>query len=232
MKKRVLLFSCEHAVNTIPAEFQSLFNTHQKLLQTHRGYDLGALEISLHLKEIFNCELIQASTSRLLIDCNRSVRYCFSEITNPLPAAEKAKIMSLYYLPYQRAVEHQIESYIKQYYQVIHCSIHSFTPVLNGIERTAEIGFLYDPRRSNEKIFAHQWCFHLQQEVKEYRIRKNYPYKGTSDGLTTLLRKKFSAEDYIGIEVEANQKLVLESHSLDKVKYYLTNSLTSAITAR
>jgi hypothetical protein len=37
------------------------------------------------------------------------------------------------------------------------------------------------------------------------KVRFNYPYKGTSDGLTTTLRKKFGPQ-YVGIEIEINQK--------------------------
>ena len=39
------------------------------------------------------------------------------------------------------------------------------------------------------------------------KVRFNYPYKGTSDGLTTTLRKKFGPR-YVGIEIEINQKLL------------------------
>ena len=36
----------------------------------------------------------------------------------------------------------------------------------------------------------------------------NYPDQGTSDGFTTALREQFSTEQYSGIEVETNQRLL------------------------
>ncbi|MEO8497655.1 MAG: N-formylglutamate amidohydrolase, partial [Planctomycetota bacterium] len=36
---------------------------------------------------------------------------------------------------------------------------------------------------------------------------RNYPYQGRSDGFTTELRKKFSAADYLGIEIEVRNSL-------------------------
>jgi hypothetical protein len=40
------------------------------------------------------------------------------------------------------------------------------------------------------------------------RVRRNYPYLGTADGLVSFLRKEFSSELYIGIEIELNQKIM------------------------
>ena len=41
------------------------------------------------------------------------------------------------------------------------------------------------------------------------RVRRNYPYRGDADGLTTTLRRRFPWQRYLGIEIEVNQKHVL-----------------------
>jgi hypothetical protein len=41
-----------------------------------------------------------------------------------------------------------------------------------------------------------------------FRIRRNNPYRGASDGLATALRKKFGMRQYAGIEIEINQKIL------------------------
>nr|WP_238143946.1 hypothetical protein [Legionella pneumophila] len=53
MKHIALLISCEHAVNTVPYDYQMLFECHKELLESHRGIDFGALEIaqSIHKKK-------------------------------------------------------------------------------------------------------------------------------------------------------------------------------------
>ena len=38
----LLVLSCEHAHNRVPARYRHLFDA--ELLESHRGYDLGALE--------------------------------------------------------------------------------------------------------------------------------------------------------------------------------------------
>ena len=92
--------------------------------------------------------------------------------------------------------------------RVIHLGIHSFTPILNNVVRNADVGILYDPARPWEAQVATSIIEEIQARAPELRIRRNYPYLGKSDGLTTSLRKKFGPA-YVGIEIEINQKLFL-----------------------
>lgn len=167
MRKPVLVLSCEHAVNTVPNEYTAYFLEHEGLLYTHRGIDFGALDIATHLSDYFNCDLIQAKATRLLIDCNRRLAnpYCFSEITAPLPIETKKQIIRDFYSPFREEVKTLISTYVKCGYQVWHFSVHSFTPVLNGLIRNADIGFLYDPARSNEKVLAKKMAVRIKESV-------------------------------------------------------------------
>jgi predicted N-formylglutamate amidohydrolase len=89
---------------------------------------------------------------------------------------------------------------------VIHISVHTFTPNLNGSERTFGVGMLYDPKRYREKLFCKECKECLEMGSTELSVRMNRPYKGTSDGFTTYLRNQFPEENYLGIELEVNQK--------------------------
>jgi predicted N-formylglutamate amidohydrolase len=89
---------------------------------------------------------------------------------------------------------------------VVHLSIHTFTPVLNGDERSVDIGVLFDPNRKSEYEFCHLFVDCLEQVLPHFKILFNEPYKGTDDGFTTYLRTKFPDEEYLGIEIEVNQK--------------------------
>ena len=88
---------------------------------------------------------------------------------------------------------------------VAHLAVHSFTPILKGRERRVDLGLLYDPRRAPEKALALELRASLQTLAPDLRLRRNYPYRGTSDGLPTWLRRQFKAEDYAGLELELNQ---------------------------
>ncbi|MBA4697152.1 MAG: N-formylglutamate amidohydrolase [Legionella sp.] len=225
--KQILLLTCEHAVNYIPALYKSDFEAYSDLLETHRGIDIGAQAIARHLQRFFQCELVEATVSRLLIDCNRSLTHphCFSEITEPWPHAKKHQLITHYHLPFRENVIHRIQEYIQDGYQIWHLSIHSFTPILKNQIRQADIGFLYDPQRSREKNLAYYWQENLKKAEKTLRIRMNYPYLGKSNGFTTTLRKRFSPTDYLGLEVETNQEHLQNATSIEAIAQGLALSL-------
>jgi predicted N-formylglutamate amidohydrolase len=113
--------------------------------------------------------------------------------------------------------------------------VHSFTPELNGKVRTADVGLLYDPTRDAERELCRRWQKALLTQIaatrgdrtniwSDYRIRRNYPYRGSSDGLTTTLRRVFPALAYIGIELEVNQALLSDRRAEKRVGDLLARS--------
>lgn len=203
-----MLVTCEHGGNDVPAPYRSFFAGQREVLDSHRGHDAGALGLARAIAGEFDADLHYATTTRLLVELNRSVhnhRSIFSEFTRQLPAAEKKRLLDQHYLPYRNGVEARIRE-LTDDGSTLHVSIHTFTPVLVGKTRTADIGLLYDPKRQAEKAFCHRWRRALAAQQAGYRVKMNYPYLGYSDGLTTYLRKIFSAKLYLGIELEVNQK--------------------------
>lgn len=185
-------------------------------MHSHRGYDRGSLRVARELAQLLNAALFVATASRLLVDLNRSVGHprLFSEVTKQLPISIRREILTHYYLPYRNQVEQTIAEAIHKGGQVIHISSHSFTPVLNGEVRHTDIGLLYDPSRPKERDFCCQWQASLKTKAPGLIIRRNYPYAGKADGLTTYLRRQFPAKAYVGIELEINQKHVVTSNRL------------------
>jgi predicted N-formylglutamate amidohydrolase len=211
-KKASLLITCEHGGNRIPPRYRPLFRGHEDLLHTHRGYDAGALAMAKELATTFKAPLFVATTSRLLIDLNRSIGHpkLYSEATRPAPAELRREILEAHYLPYRAEAEAHIAHEVARGRRVIHISSHSFTPMLDGEVRNADIGLLYDPGRSAEAALCRRWQAALQAVAPEVSVRRNYPYTGKSDGFTAYLRRRFRASDYVGIELEINQQRVTE----------------------
>ncbi len=208
-----LIITCEHAFPFIPEEFNILFEDDPTILKTHEAYDPGAFEVFKEIEPIADFSSYQ-QISRLIIETNRSLhhRSLFSRFSEKLPKEIKQKLITNYYQPYREQVEKRIGSFLLQQKKVLHLSIHSFTPVLSGEERNCDIGLLYDPRRSSEKTWARDFKNEFCRNYQDMKVRLNYPYLGKADGFTTYLRKKFP-EDYLGIEIEFNQKLFLSQES-------------------
>jgi hypothetical protein len=99
-----------------------------------------------------------------------------------------------YYQPYRQQAEHLVTQAIARHGRVVHLSCHSFTPELDGKARTADIGLLYDPARPGEVALAACWKAAIEARAPELTVRRNYPYAGKNDGLTTSLRKRLSPE--------------------------------------
>ena len=217
-----LMLTCEHASNRLPAAFKKAVPA--DVLKTHRAYDIGAVQVFRKLvrfaKPEFSCE---GNFSRLFVDLNRSItnKSAFSEYyeafeTHDKAAAEKVKAQATaYWKEYRDNVEKFVQQNIgksnkstaSKGAEIVHLGIHSFTPVLNGKVRNADIGILYDPARPQERAYANVIKAEIKRLYPAMKVRFNYPYKGTSDGLTTTLRKKFGPQ-YVGIEIEINQKLL------------------------
>jgi predicted N-formylglutamate amidohydrolase len=210
MPDTAFLVSCEHAVNHVPTPWKHLFADHEEILASHRAYDPGALKLARLLADTLDAPCFEAEVTRLLIDHNRSPenRFLWSKFSRGLTKAEKNSLIDEYYLPFRNTVGQWIEKQRKNGLTVIHLSIHSFTPVLEGRVRRADIGLLYDPRRVGERYFARSWKKRLLKLAPDLRVRLNYPYRGVSDGHQRTYRLLYGSTDYFALELEINQALV------------------------
>ncbi len=202
-----LFLSCEHGGNRVPENYKFLFVNASQLLETHRGYDKGAIELYNSLKLTGFDFAISNEITRLLVDFNRSLhrRSLFSEFSGVLRKDEKLTILNKYYLPYRNLFRENAIKMAESGEFVFHISVHAFTPVLNGIERNADIGILYNPSHGIEKSLATKWKKELKFIFPDFKIRYNYPYLGKTDGHVAPLRKLLG-KNYAGIEFELNSK--------------------------
>jgi predicted N-formylglutamate amidohydrolase len=211
VKRDALIITCEHGGNEVPAAYTPLFAGHEVLLPTHRGWDAGALTLAHQMATACDAPLFAATTTRLLIDLNRSIghRQLHSEATRGLPLATRRDIAAQYYRPHRDAVESEVARLVAAGRRVVHVASHSFTPELGGVVRQADVAWLYDPRRAGECALAAQWLGALKHRRPDLKLRRNYPYEGKADGLTALLRKRHSDAAYAGMELEVNQRFVV-----------------------
>lgn len=221
-----VIFTCEHASNDIPKEYKKHFVGKKEILAGHRGYDWGTEHLGKALGKTFKAPVVFGTFSRLLIDLNRSEGHktALSEMTKDLHPDTHEIIKETYHRPHWRKIHNIIEEQIKKGKTVVHIGIHSFTPALNGVVRTTDIGLCYDSRRKTELKLALEWQAALRTHG-ELRIRRNYPYSGLYDGLTSSFRKLYSEKKYRGFEIEINQALVQKSSDLAMIEKLVIQSL-------
>jgi len=205
---RALLLTCEHGGNRVPPAFAALFRGRgaRALLDSHRGFDPGALDAARRLARATGAPLLAATTTRLLVDPNRSATNpaVFSARTRGLPRAEREALLARFHAPHRRRVREAIDRLARPGRGVLHVAVHSFTPRLRGERRDFDLGLLYDPARPPERALARRWVERLAAAAPTLRVRRNAPYRGASDGLTTALRRELGP-GYLGIELELSQ---------------------------
>ena len=208
--RTAFIVTCEHGGNAIPAAYGQRFAGREALLATHRGYDPGALGIARDLARALRATLVVSTVSRLLVELNRSPgrQFRFSPVMREAPPPLREEICRRHYTPYRQKVESFVARAVAAGARVVHLSSHSFTPVMNGVVRHGDVGILYDPARLQERTLASRWQRALEALRPTWIVRRNYPYRGTNDGFTTYLRKRYGDDAYAGIELEVNQKRV------------------------
>jgi len=217
-----LVLSCEHYTNQIPEKYNDFFLNATEVLQTHEAFDIYAAEIYKEIADRFDF-FIHGVCSRLLIDFNRSLsnKNLFSLYSRNMTPEYKKDILETLYLPYRNKTMDVIEGYLIKGFNVLHVSLHTFTPFWKNQYRNCDIGILYDPSVGREKKWANFLSEHIRMNLPGFKIRKNYPYKGISDGHATNLRKRFENQTYSGIELEFNQavcpSLLEKSHILKEI---------------
>lgn len=212
-RRSAVVVTCEHASAAIPPALGDL-GLPAAVRRSHRAWDPGALAVARALAKALDAPLFVGEWSRLVADLNRRddhPRVVAARVDgravpgNQLDAEARAARLSRYWRPYRRAVEGAIRRAARGAGGVVHLSVHSFTPRLGGVERRNDVGLLHDPWRPREV----RLCDALKAPLRAagLSVRRNFPYFGHTDGLTSWLRARLPAGRYLGVEVECNQRL-------------------------
>lgn len=217
------ILTCEHAGYAIPEWLQGIFEVPTNTLISHEGWDIGAWQVALSLAKNMKWPLYGYPYTRLLVESNRSLQHpkLFSKWSKKLDPSLQARALNYLYHPFRRIVKEEIRRVIT-HRGVIHLSIHSFTPIFRGSSRSADIGILYDPQTRFEGQLARLLQKHLK--AQGWKLRLNYPYLGKSDGHVRGLRQEFP-EHYVGLEIEINQRLIMNQVSSKRLAQQLQLAL-------
>ena len=159
---RVLL-TCDHASRFIPRSLNQLGLDEATLLR-HIAWDIGAAEVTRHLARRLDLPALLSGFSRLVIDPNRqpdapsSIPAISDGVTIPgnlvlSAAAIEARRRDLFE-PYHAATAAQLDRATASGTAPAIVSVHSFTPVMEGVERPWQVGILWnrDGRLANPLI--------------------------------------------------------------------------------
>lgn len=234
--RQQILISCEHASNALPSSVGNL-GLAAEALASHIAWDSWARDVALSCARALGCVHHEGKYSRLLVDLNRSPhnrsvipRRSFGVDVpgnRDLGRAERERRLRLYHEPYRTAVSRDLRAIAAEHGSCLHLSIHTFTPKLGGRVRRADAGVLYDPGRRRERDSAVALARAMRS--RGWNTRRNYPYRGTSDGLTTYCRRFLPGHIYVGLEIELNQRVLRDAAAAREAADELCAALGQAL---
>jgi predicted N-formylglutamate amidohydrolase len=148
-----VLLTCYHASNAIPRSLAGLDLAPGEASQ-HIGWDIGAAAVTRLLAPLIDAPAVLSGYSRLVVDCNRDPGDPSSipaasdgvEIPGNIRISKRARGQrrSACFDPYHAAIRARLEALAATRIVPAFISIHSFTPVMNGLNRPWHVGILWD----------------------------------------------------------------------------------------
>ena len=226
-----LLLVCDHASRRFPRALGDL-GLDPVTRRSHLAFDIGAGETTRAVASALGVPAVLANYSRLVVDCNRDLLdpgafLAYGDgVAIPgnrnLSPEEKAARAELFYHPYHRAIEQQLQRLRAAGLQPAVVAIHSFTPVLDGVSRPWEIGILWDADRRLSEIMI--------RELRRagYAVGDNEPYSGKAPQDYTIDHHgEAGGLPHVGIEIR--QDLIDGGEGVAAMAEVLVRTLSSAL---
>lgn len=205
-----LVLSCEHASWTLPPGID--LGVPLDVLQSQAGWDHGAFDIISRLSEVVGLPVHTGLFTRMWVDLNRAPDHqdaiptvCYGAAVPGnahLTPADRASRLAAFHTPYWDAIRRDCQARLHDCGSVVHFSSHSFSPELDPVNRTFDVGVLYDPTHEFEAAMSERLMFQLRSAGLS--VRANQPYGGNGPFICARLRDEFVGQRYAGIELETS----------------------------
>lgn len=232
--KAPLLLVCDHASRRFPAALGDM-GLDPVARRCHLAWDIGAGALTRRLAEDLGCTAVLARYSRLVVDCNRDLMDpgAFLEFgdgivipgNRRLTREEKDRRAEEIYWPYHYAIDLEVKRLATHACLPAMASVHSFTPVLNGVSRHLEVGVLWDADRDTAEIAIDGF------RAAGFDVGDNEPYSGKAPQDFTIDHHAEGAElPHVGIEIR--QDLIDDAAGVEKVARALAPILRRIVADR
>ena len=223
-----IVLICEHASNNIPDHLDNLGLSDTKLNE-HIAWDIGALSVAGILSDLLDAPLVHANVSRLVIDINRLPDHSGSIVTrseaSPIPGniglsqAERYTRRDAIYEPFHAELTRVLAE--RQHCDTWVLSIHSYTPVYNGVNRPWHVGILHnEDRRLSTPLITALKCY------RNLIVGDNQPYAPT-DGVYHTIDRHTMPFGRMGAMIEIRNDLIADHEGQTEWAHHLKNILTS-----
>ncbi|MDH3195831.1 MAG: N-formylglutamate amidohydrolase [Hyphomicrobiales bacterium] len=225
-----LLLVCEHAGRVIPQALGNL-GLSARAYDEHIAWDIGAAEVSRGIAKRVGAPLVLQPYCRLVIDCNRPPDEpdAITAVSDrhPVPGnvqlsdGDRANRAREIFWPFQR----QIDSMFARSPRSLAVSIHSFTPVMDGVARPWDIGLLH--RKDSETAPCLKDL--LAHRRPDLNIAFNEPY-GIDNATDWFVPRHAEARGIRHVMIEIRNDLIATAAAADNWAQFLSDCVTDLLT--
>lgn len=222
-----IVLVCEHASHMIPEAYAGLGLAADDRT-SHAAWDPGALAVAEDLSARLDAVLVAGTVSRLVYDLNRppespGAMPVQSELivvpgNRELTDAERADRVARYYTPFHDCIARTMGRIAEP----ILITIHSFTPVFHGRQRSVEIGILHDDDSRLADAMLDCAAAHT-----EARVVRNAPY-GPQDGVTHSLQLHGLRPGHLNVMLEVRNDLIATAEAQSRMADMIARWLADA----
>jgi predicted N-formylglutamate amidohydrolase len=219
------IFTCEHASNTV--NHHPVTPSDQTLLSQHWGWDIGAAALVEVLCEKTCAIGVLGTESRLVIDVNRhpdsdtlivpsceGIPVSFNQNITPEDLELRLDIFNDFHGGLRSAIQRQSGLGVHRL-----VSIHSFTPVWQGVPRDIEVGVLFDRYTAEAQRIAQAL------QTQGVKAGLNVPYSGMIGELMYSATMHGDEHHLPYLEFEIRQDLLTTEQDIEKMAQCLVTAL-------
>ena len=226
-----VLLVCDHASNFIPRALANL-GLDETHLWRHIAFDIGVGEVTRQLSRRLGATAILCGFSRLIIDPNRdpeapsSIPALVDGVAVPgnrdLTEGQRRGRIETFFKPYHEAISHRLELMRARGTAPAVVSVHSFTPVLEGVERPWQVAALWDrdPRLPLP--------FMATLRSLGFTVGDNEPYSGRDFHGYTMQRHA-DAQGLANLLIEIRQDLIDTPEGVEEWSEILAGTLRDVL---
>ena len=203
----------DHAGQQVPRALHGL-GLAQAELDRHIGWDIGIAGTTRALAGLLDAWAIEQTYSRLLIDCNRPLASptLIPETSDgtmvpgnaTLTAAQRQQRIEAIHAPYHARINAELDARRDAARPTLLVMMHSFTPVMNGVQRPWHAGVLYH----QDTRFAHPLLRALEEEG-DLVVGDNQPYSVTPSS-DYAVPVHGEGRGLVHVELEIRQDLIAD----------------------
>ncbi len=201
----------------MPEAYRELFRGSEEVVTSQAGWEPGSLNLAQGFSMRFRTPLVHGDVTRLLIDLGEDGDARWSQFTNKLPDATRAKVADRHERPYRLVLNQRIAEDLRRHDALLHVMVHT-APSSEGL-----ILLETPPGAVLAERFAAAWRAKLAAAEVDVRQVSGV----AAMALAASLGKTYPPERYAQVRLAVAQSYFLEGRPWrwETMKKFLLDSL-------